>query len=621
MPNPFPKTPILCAATLAAALATSPVAAQTAFDLEELVFSPTRIATPRESVGASISVVTREDLEAAGDVELGRFLARLPGVTVTQTGPIGALTNIRIRGAAPRYAAVFIDGIRIDDPTGIATETDFGPLTTADIGRIEVLRGSQSALWGGSAVGGVINITTIEAIEDGLTQSAALEAGSYRTVSGRYGLTLRNDRTSFAFNLSRLVSDGFSAADENDGNTEPDGIRSTRASLTLRHAATDTVTLGFSAFVQRTWAQYDGFPPPDFVLADADNVQRRRDSAARVFAEFALGDSTQEIGLATYRITRRNIEEFSDTTFRGDRLRLDWVGSSPVTPELTLVYGADISRERARIPEQRARELTVGGAFLQGLWAPRPDLDLSITGRIDRNSDFGNFRSGRLSAAWRPAPGLTLRGALSRGFLAPSIYQQFGDARFAIAPNPDLTPETSRSAELGVDYAFATGATLSATLFRLDTRNEIDFVSGAPSFYDNVPGTSKRTGLELEASVPLGEDVTLSGNYTYIDARRRDGERIPRVPRHDFALALDAKLGERLHSRTIVNGLAGRPDDGFPARRMPSFAVVNTAFRYELTDRADLTLRIDNLFDRQYQLVPGYGTSDRAFYVGVAGRF
>ncbi len=610
----------LALATALAVVAGTPAHTQQPFALDEIVFSANRVPTARESVGASVSVITRAELEAAGDQRLSSVLARLPGVSVDQLGPQGALTSLRMRGASPGYVAVFIDGIRVDDPTATSVAFDFGALGTADIGRIEVLRGSQSALWGGSAVAGVINISTLADAPEGTQQSFALEAGSHRTLSARYGFTRRSDRGALAFNLSHLRSDGFSAADEIDGNTEPDGIRSTRASLTMRHALSDALTLGGTVFVQRTRSEYDGFPPPTFTLADADFVQKRREAGARVFAEFALGASSQELGLAYYRIRRQNIDA-SPRTATGERLRIDWLGTSPLGPDFSLVYGADLQIERASYPNLPSGRETarVAGGFLQGLWAPRSDLDIALTGRIDRNSDFGSFATGRASVAWRPAPGLTLRAALARGFRAPSLDERFGDYGFFVG-NPDLTPETSRSAELGVDYNFAGGARLSATLFRLDIANLIVPTAGFSSL-ENIAGRSQREGVEIEGRLPLTARLTLAGNYTYTDARTQTGARIGRIPRHEIALSLDAQITERLRNTTTLRALADRPDDGFPAQTMPSFAVVNTTFGWALSERAELTLRVENLLDKQYQLAAGYGTSDRAFHVGVASRF
>jgi vitamin B12 transporter len=151
--------------SLIALIAALPVHAQTTIELDEIVVTANRTATDAKRTGTSVQVVDADDIRTAGDTTVAAILNRIPGVTVTTQGPVGTTTNLRIRGADRRYIAVFIDGIRVSDPTQTETAFDFGSLLAADISRIEVLRGSQSALWGGSAVGGVINITTHERLE------------------------------------------------------------------------------------------------------------------------------------------------------------------------------------------------------------------------------------------------------------------------------------------------------------------------------------------------------------------------------------------------------------------------------------------------------------------------
>ncbi|WP_201158627.1 TonB-dependent receptor plug domain-containing protein [Rhodobaculum claviforme] len=590
-----------------------PALAQTAFQLDEVVFSANRFPTLRTATGSAITVVGREEIVAAGRFQLSDVLARQPGVTAVQQGPLGTLTQLRIRGNEPRYVATFIDGIRVDDPSLIRSEFDFGALGGTDIGRVEILRGSQSALWGGSAVAGVINIETLGALEDGITQTAEIEGGSFRTLGLRYGFGQRTERGEMALNLSFVRSDGFSAADENDGATEDDGFRARRVGFSLRHAISDAVTLGASGFAQASDGDYDqGFP-----IGDAPNTTRRREAGARVFAEFATGAGTQEVGISRYRVSRRFVTrppDFpSDNTYVGERTRIDWLGSTELSAATTLVYGADWEREAY---DQSGNfgafdsSTRIAGAFVQALVVPLDGVNLQASARVDDHSRFGRFTSGRLAGAWMVADTVTLRGSVANGFRAPSNFELFSDFG-----DPTLEPERSRSLELGADLRLG-AAGFGITVFDLRLSNAIDF---AGSSYSNVPGQSRRRGVELTADLMVGDRWTLGGNYTFTDARDRAGERSWRVPRHDLALSAEVLLTDRLRHTTTLQALGGRLDNG--GKPMPGFGVVNTRFAYALTDRAELTVRIDNLLDRQYQLVQGYGTSDRALYVGLSSRF
>ncbi|MFB9570747.1 TonB-dependent receptor, partial [Saccharopolyspora hordei] len=139
------------------------------------------------------------------------LMRRVPGVSLTQAGPTGTTSTLRIRGAGPKYTAVFVDGVRVDDPTGLSTQFDFGALGVTDIGRLEVLRGSQSALYGGSAVAGVVNISSRRPDQDGFSQTANAEVGSNKSLALAYGMFFRDERVELALNLTRRQTDGFSA--------------------------------------------------------------------------------------------------------------------------------------------------------------------------------------------------------------------------------------------------------------------------------------------------------------------------------------------------------------------------------------------------------------------------
>ena len=626
MQDTFPR---LCASTALIGALAFPAAAQQVINLEEITFSANLAPTELGRAGSALSVVTREDLEAAGTVQVVDYLSRLPGVSVTQNGGLGGSASLRIRGAGPEYVAVYVDGIRVDDPSSPQTAFNFGTLTTADIGRIEVLRGSQSALYGGSAVGGVVNISTLGATQDGFSQSLQVEAGSYRSYLARYGIAFRDDRFEAAVNVTHVRTRGFSSHEPFPGapGLEPDGLRSSRLSLSGRYQVTDEFALGLSGFVQNSDSEYDNFG------SDADNLLKRREYGAHVFGEYAIGNTTHELSASLYDLNREAFQPrgTSAGVFEAQRVTLAYKGVTELSPALTLIYGADTQRETITVRGQGPDSTRISGVYGQALWGPRDDLDISATLRADHNSSFGTFYTGRIAAAWRPTDALTLRGALGRGFRAPSINEQLGNPVFNIAPNPGVGPESSVSVEIGADYQFANGTELGATLFQLSTDNAITYcaltagafgpacpVAGPAGFtnqYQNIAGETRRRGLELAAGIPVTDAHRLDLGYTYTDARAPSGARIARIPYHDLNVGLRSDWTERVSSNLNLQHIGGRSGG------MASYSVVTAGIRYRVNDHADLLLRVENLFDKQYQQVRGYGTSDRAFYLGVASRF
>ncbi len=435
------RTAIILA--LAGAVTAGQAAAQDAFDLDAITISANRTATALARAGASVSLVTEEELEAAGDATVASYLARLPGLSLATEGPFGNSASLRIRGADGRYVAVYIDGIRVSDPSSTETKFDFGSLLTADVGRIEVLRGSQSALYGGSAVGGVINISTRAATGEGTRQTLAGEVGSYGTAGLSYGLTQKTGPLELTLGLAHRRTDGFSAF---DGGTETDGAEATRLSFGARYAVSDALTVGGNIFTQRSRFEYDGYDA-FFTFGDEDNSQTRQETGARVFAEVQAGATAHVFDVTAYDVSRDLNETGTFSSFSGKRLGVGWQGTTTVSDALTLVYGADTMEETgtyANLPGGQA-ETRISGAFAQGIWAPTDSFDVSATLRVDENSSFGTFPTGRLAVAWRPAENLTVRAAVATGFRAPSLDERFGDYTaccfFRRQPEPDAGGE------------------------------------------------------------------------------------------------------------------------------------------------------------------------------------
>lgn len=595
--------------------------------LENVVLSANRTAMEANRTGASVSVITEDDLARAGDQQLSEYLARLPGLGMVQNGPLGTKSDIRIRGAAGAMIAVYVDGVRVDDPTGIQVALDFGALTTADVGRIEVLRGSQSALWGSAAVGGVINITSRTAMKDGFSQSVALEAGSSNSRSARYALGFKDARLQASLNLTHLRTDGFSAYDQVPRlkDAERDGTEIARLSFGARYQLTETLAIGGNIFTQKTNGDLD-----DWGADNATNTHIRRETGARVFAEFETGATSHLIDVTRYRISR-DIRDSWPSQFEGRRTGLSYQGTTAINPAFTLVYGADTSKEEASYSIMpRGTSSRISGVYVQGIYQPRDDLDISVTARQDHNSTFGNHTSGRLAVAWQASPDFTLRGVASTGYRAPSIYEQFGDVGLGIGPNADVTPEKSRSYEIGADYRLGNGARISGTLFQVSTDNALTYcgawsvacqgtlLPGFSNMYENVAGTTRRRGLELEAAMPISAYADLGLAYTYIDTRTPSGDRLARVPRHDVTLSLSGDLSDQLSANASVTMVSGRWD--FPTDQ-DSYTVVNAGMSYALTPETSASLRVENLFDEDYQTVPGYGTKGRAVYVGLRHNF
>lgn len=609
----------LLASAAALALAPCAGAAQDAFLLDEIVISPNATPIARERAGASVIVVTEEDLRAAGNVQLTEYLARLPGISLVQNGPTGTFADLRIRGAGSRYISVFVDGILVTDPSTPSGQfEDFGGLTTSGIRRVEILKGAQSALYGGTAVGGVVSITTLGGPElgEGTHQRAGGTAGSFATVAGDYGFTRNTGPLSLSFALSHAQSDGFSAASEENGNTEADGFDRSRLSFGGQYAVSDALTLGLNGFAETGSSDFDDFQSvPPFLPTDGDGTSDRDTRGLRAFAQYDLGIWENETSASLYTTDRSSTSSGFTSEFSSRRVALDHLSSAMVRSDLRLSFGLswrDEEAEATSLPGGTESTTTAGG-FVEAVWSPSERLDLTGTLRYDDHSEFGGFTTGRLAFAFRPAEGTVLRGAVGTGYRPPSIGELFDDFGFFVG-NPDLEPETSTSIEIGIDQVWSNGAILSATVFESRIDDLITFVSGAPSTLENIPGETRIRGFELGGRVPFGAVFTGYGALTWLDAEDAAGAPLPRTPERDLVLGMEAAFTGEISADLWVQAVSGIPE-------VDDFETLNASVSYAVTEGIDLYLRAFNLTDEQYETVPGYGTADRAFYVGFDARF
>ena len=259
------------------------------------------------------------------------------------------------------------------------------------------------------------------------------------------------------------------------------------------------------------------------------------------------------------------------------------------------------------------------GVFGQADWSPVEPLTVNAALRFDEHSAFGGYPTGRLTAAWQLPSDTVLRAALGTGFRAPSNFELFDPFN----GNPGLEPETSRSADVGVAQGFGDGrGQVSATLFWLEIDDLIEFDTATQRFVQS-DGTADSTGVELAAGWALTDALTLTGGYTYTDAKQASGAPRDRVPRHDLTVRLDGAVTDRIDLGLGAQYVAdyvdntGAPSNGFDE----DFLLVNARVAYAVAEAAELYVRAENLLDAQYQTARGFTAPGQAFFFGVAGRF
>lgn len=585
----------------------------------------TGVAEQIDQTGQSVSLVFEDELASVQGADLTRTLERLPGVTITRNGGLGNFTGLRVRGAEAEQLLVLVDGVRVNDQAAPAGGYDLGNLMAGGIGKIELLRGSNSVVWGSQAIGGVLAVTSREF--DGVEARAEYGSNDTFVADGVAGIT--GNAGSLTLNAGYLRGDGISSAAVG---SEPDGFRQWRVGGRGRLDLTGGLSATLTARHTDSRLDIDGFPPPSFSFADTPEFQKSRETSGRVGLSY-FGDSLQlDGGFALSNIDRA----YFDPRFaaapnyetRGRSQRLDLTGKANLAPGLRLTFGADGEWTRFSTSfdaEKKAR--MASGHVLLGF--SKGGLNLAAGVRLDDHSAFGSHWTTGANGSFEVAHGWRIRASYGEGFKAPTLFQLFSDFG-----NRALQPETSRSVDLGIEKGDRNGDVhFAATLFRRDTRDLIDFVScfgvttgicaGRPfGTYNNV-SRARAEGFELEAGGKPTKRLMLRAAYSYVkSANRATGRDLARRPRNALSLSADWRTPVRdLTLGADLRVVSGSFDNAANTVRLEGYELLTLRASVPVGESVELFGRIENVTDKAYQTAAGYGTAGRTAAIGARARW
>lgn len=606
--------------------------------VSEPILVAARVPVTARDFGGAFSVLTGADLERLQSPLLADALRLQPGVTLSSNGGPGAFTAVRLRGAEGEQTTLVIDGVKVADTASPGGGADFANVQTGAIGRVEILRGPQSLAWGSQAIGGVVAVETL-APGEVPSASARVEAGSRNSflVRGDGGARLGALALSGGANWQR--TDGISAASEARGNSERDDYESWGGAL----RADVTLGGGFVADLrgrfQQSDAGVDGFPPPDFSLADTDERQWTREMSGVAGLGWRGDAGGARLGWQASDIDRRSYAPGQGDSFvsEGRLERLDLRGDWRFADGLTLAGGAEREVSRIRTEDAFSPQPFTARATLEGLWGqallrPLSGLNLALGLRHDEHSRFGGATTWAASGSWQVRAPLRLRASYGEGFKAPTLFQLFSDFG-----NAELAPETAQGWDAGADLTLLDGALqASATWFSRVTRNQIDFVScfgvtdpicdGRPfGTYDNVRRT-RAEGVELVLGMTPVAGLKVSAQASLTDARNRtagspnEGNRLARRPGETVALVADYAASAGWALGATVALVSDSFDDAANSRRIPGHVTADLRASVPLGGAFELYGRVTNLFDEVYETASFYGQPGRQAFVGLRAR-
>jgi len=583
-------------------------------DDDGIVVTGSRTGLETRQVGSAITVVDGERIRGDQAVLVKDVLQDVPGMQIGNDRP-GAVTGVSLRGSDNDQVLVMLDGHELGDPSNISTEYYFDHLKAGDIERIEVVRGNQSSLYGSDAIGGVINIITRRADDDGVRVNLEAEAGSFGTQRLEAGAIGRSGSIDYRIGASTYAADGPSMADPNVGPAiEDDAYDSRGVSAQLGWQATSALRLDLHGMQSDTATDLDGTGED---AAFWSRVDKDEVAYAMTLTHDGGGRWHHELDFSRYD-AERNYQTNGDR-YLGDKENIRFASVVDAASRVTVAVGFDLEREDTDQLTEFSGSFIAGNStdslFAEAAVLATDAFTLTIAARSDDNERFGRFATERLTAAYvlgTSGPETKLRASFGTGAKAPGLYQLF-DPFFG---NSALIVEESEGFDVGVDVAWSGGAAFSLTWFANDIEQEIDFQF--PAGYVNLGATETR-GAEAAVTLPLVNRVDWSLSYTYVDSHDElTGAWLGR-PRNAATSHLTARPTDRLSltARTRFRSENAASFGGTTA----SFVVWDLLGRYELSERLELFGRVVNLTDEDYQYEWGLSTYDRSVFAGVRLRY
>jgi len=626
-------------------LFSSQALADESLELEHLLVTASLLPISINDVASSVTVITAAEIKQRQVKYLSDLLRDVPGFAVSQAGGPGTLTQIRVRGAEANQLLVLIDGVRANDPAQ-SDEFPYQFALTANIERIEIIRGPQSATWGGDAMAGVINIIRKKDV-DSHYLSGNIEGGSFNTLNASVDGGYSGESFRVTGGLAYFDTDGTNISRQG---TEKDGAENTTVNLDLEFDAGESIILRFSGQAVDATSEFDDI---DFFVTglpvDADRVTESQQTYLTAEARYTPDGGRFSGSFAIYRLDSDN-DNYSDGVWSSStaaetlelRLRGGWSLGKKQQINFALEQEDIDFSQRGEASDfgdpNQDQSYDVTGYALEYIGKPVTDFTWTLSARLDDYSDFDDAATWQLAAAYQLSAGARLRGSIGTGSKAPTFTERYGFFEDYFVGNPDLKPETSKGWEIGIDSSWLNHRqNLSLTYFNQDLQDEIDgFVFDPETFLftaKNRDNDSNRQGFEVVYDARMGQSWSVGASYTYTDATEQnaDGQSVREVrrPKHIAGLTANYYFADERGNLNLNLNYTGDQLDVFFSPitftvdrvKIPSYTVMDMAGSWKLNKTLDLTARVSNLFDEEYEEILGFVRPGRAIYAGLRGRF
>ena len=605
-----------------------------------IVIAPSKKAQSISTVGTSVSVFDQEYFENSGELFLLDALGYgSASFNSFQSGGPGTVSGIQLRGLPKRYSTVYIDGIKMSDPSSVSGEFELSHILTNSISRVEILKGNQGSMYGSGAIGGTINITTKKA-KQGFHKDISYNTGSYGTHNLTGAISGANKKNNFYIGLERFETDGVSSMTHNDEN---DAYRNNSLIANFGHQFSNKISFKGNTRIAETYLEYDSPTKTNDQNPHSDAMESSS-SLSMIYEPTSKFSST--ISAAKTYVKRNYNELNKKKKYYGDRYAYSYIGNYNFNLDNSIAFGTE--REDDQIGYNPTGNLLsnesiyVTSNYFDVQSRLAENTYVTFGSRFDDHSVAGTEESHRVTVARLYDKNIKLKSSFGTGFRYPSLYELYYVYQADKSTTLDgAKAENSKSWDIGVEKVYLDkNLSFDLTYFNIVYKNALEGWKGntAGGTYTtaNVDAKIITEGIEFISKWKTNDLVNFDLNYTYTssyDGAEQDNpnasgtyhnEQLVRVPRNVINLLTNISFPDNknldLTLRTKYSDTArdyGNSQSSFDDVHLSDYLVNDLSLKYNHLNTYNIFFNLNNIFDEEYNTVYEYSQVGRSFNLGI----
>ncbi len=613
-------------------------------EIPVIVISPGKTLQSKSVVGSDVEVIDSKTLKNSNEYFIGDILDNsLNGMNYFQSGGYGTVSGIQLRGQPKRYTTVYIDGVKVSDPSTPSNDYYFNNLMSGSFDRVEILKGAQSSLYGSGALAGTVQLFSKKGRE-GHNKNINISKGSFNTQKVDLSFDGKNNNYDYYVSVANFSTDGESAMRDN---TEKDGYRSDSLTMNYGYNLNENFRLENYLYYNDSLLEYDSVSKTQNDIENSDDQQA-------IYTGRLINKNGNFKNIISYNNTYilRNTTGNDKKNYYGYRDAINFLSEYNFSLDNKIIFGFDNEFDKAKLynyytdSKYAESDEAIYSQYFDLQLRPGEKTYTTFGLRRDDHTTTGDYYTGRIAASHKLDNNTKLRTNLGTSVRFPSLNSLHHGNN--LINKESLKAETGKSIDVGIDKFFPLyNVDLSATTFFLEYKNDIKgwkshsggmgekYYSGGGLYaLDNSNSKTESYGLELQTNWRPNDDYALGLGYTRTESY--DGttcddpdstagpgtapcidEMNVRVPRHQVNL-----IGTRIFNNNLSHTLKlkyvgerrdyGNTNNSFEDVILSKYLVADWVTNYKLFDTYDLNISAKNIFDKRYSEAYEYKAPGRS---------